>query len=133
MGELGIEGKKRTCVTIRITKRGGKQEKESGKESEIMATNDFSNTAFWVSPNATVTEVKGIPNFFSKSMFGKTSELKTAAQIVVVSALVAVILRIFSRRRLKTRVWWDDVCTMAAVFFLVTNQTVFSMIDFLGM
>jgi len=98
-----------------------------------MATNDFSNTAFWVSPNATVTEVKGIPNFFSKSMFGKTSELKTAAQIVVVSALVAVILRIFSRRRLKTRVWWDDVCTMAAVFFLVTNQTVFSMIDFLGM
>lgn len=80
-----------------------------------------------------MTEVKGIPNFFSKSMFGKTSELKTAAQIVVVSALVAVILRIFSRRRLKTRVWWDDVCTMAAVFFLVTNQTVFSMIDFLGM
>lgn len=84
------------------------------------------------SANVTVTDVKGIPNFYSGSMFGKTSLLKSAAQFLVVSALVAVILRLFSRRRLKTRVWWDDVCAVAAVFFLVTNQTVFSMVGFLG-
>lgn len=86
----------------------------------------------WVSKNTTLTPVKGIPNFFSKSMFGNTGELKSAAQFVVVWAVVAVILRIFSRRRMKTRIWWDDVCTIGAVFFLVTNQTVFSMIEYLG-
>lgn len=86
----------------------------------------------WVSRNSTQTPVRGIPNFFSKSMFGNTGELKSAAQFVVVWAVVAVILRIFSRRRMKTRIWWDDVCTIGAVFFLVTNQTVFSMIEYLG-
>lgn len=33
---------------------------------------------------------------------------------------------------MKTRIWWDDVCTIGAVFFLVTNQTLFSMVDYLG-
>lgn len=33
---------------------------------------------------------------------------------------------------MKTRIWWDDVCTIGAVFFLVTNQTIFSMVEYLG-
>jgi hypothetical protein len=85
-----------------------------------------------VSMNATRSRVQGIPNFYSKSMFGNTEELEYAAQITVVWAMVAVILRIFSRRQMKTRIWWDDVCTIGAVFFLVTNQTVFPMIEYLG-
>lgn len=88
--------------------------------------------SIWASSNTTQTEVKGIPNFFSKSMFGNTADLICAAQATVVWAVVAVIMRIFSRRRMKTRIWWDDVCTIGSVFFLVTNQTLFSMVEYLG-
>ncbi|KAH0604407.1 uncharacterized protein H6S33_006784 [Morchella sextelata] len=98
----------------------------------IPAFNRTTAVSQWTSFNITQAQVKGIPNFFSRSMFGNTTELKSAAQFIVVWAVVAVILRIFSRRRLKTRIGWDDICAMAAVFFLVTNQMIFSMIEFLG-
>lgn len=98
----------------------------------IPAFNRTSAVSQWTTFNITQAQVKGIPNFFSRSMFGSTTELKSAAQFIVVWAVVAVILRIFSRRRLKTRIGWDDICAMAAVFFLVTNQMIFSMIEFLG-
>lgn len=100
-----------------------------------MSNGEFNgtNVSEWSSQSTSKTQVKSIPNFFSRSMFGNTGELKTAAQFVVVWAVVAVVLRIFSRRRMKTKIWWDDICTVTAVFFLVTNQTVFSMIEFLGM
>lgn len=88
--------------------------------------------SIWASSNTTQTQIKGIPNFFSKSMFGNTEDLISAAQTTVVWAVVAVIMRIFSRRRMKTRIWWDDVCTIGGVFFLVTNQTLFSLVDYLG-
>lgn len=88
--------------------------------------------SIWASSNTTQTQIKGIPNFFSKSMFGDTRGLVCAAQTTVVWAVVAVIMRIFSRRRMKTRIWWDDACTIGAVFFLVTNQILFSMVDYLG-
>ncbi|KAI5838663.1 hypothetical protein DFP73DRAFT_485387 [Morchella snyderi] len=98
----------------------------------IPAFNRTTAVSQWTSFNITQAQVKGIPNFFSRSMFGNTTELKSAAQLIVVWAVVAVILRIFSRRRLKTRIGWDDICAMAAVFFLVANQMIFSMIEFLG-
>lgn len=88
--------------------------------------------SIWASSNITRTQVKGIPNFYSKSMFGNTSELIPAARATVVWAVVAVVVRIFSRRKMKTRIWWDDVCTIGAVIFLVTNQTLFSLVEYLG-
>lgn len=105
---------------------------EKRSKMPIPAFNRTTAVSQWTSFNTTQAQVKGIPNFFSRSMFGNTTELKSAAQFIVVWAVVAVILRIFSRRRLKTRIGWDDICAMAAVFFLVTNQMIFSMIEFLG-
>jgi hypothetical protein len=82
--------------------------------------------------NATSGQIHGIPNFFSKSMFGKTSNIKDASQFLVTAALVSMVLRAFSRRRSKTNLGWDDGCAILATVFLIANQLVFSVIDYLG-
>ena len=89
--------------------------------------------AGWDLRDKQFTEIKGIPNFFSKSMFGRTSHLRAASQFVVIIAIIAVVLRGFARRRFRTTLWWDDLCVVGAVFFLFANQLVFCMVDYLGM
>ena len=77
-------------------------------------------------------KIRGIPNFFSSTNLGKTSNITNAAQLLVVAAVVASILRIFSRRRTKTKILLDDVCACLAAFFLVTNQLVLMEVYTLG-
>src|SRR5690554_5532005 len=77
-------------------------------------------------------QIRGIPNFFSMTNLGKTSQITHAAQLLVVAAIVAVILRVFSRRRTKTKFLLDDVCACLAAFFLVTNQVIVMEVYHLG-
>lgn len=93
-----------------------------------------SNAAWdeWDEDGKIFTEIKGIPNFFSKSMFGKTSQLRTAAHFVVIFAIVAVVLRMFARKRFRTKLWWDDLCVAIAVSLLFANQMVFCLLDYFG-
>lgn len=86
----------------------------------------------WDQDGKVFTEIKGIPNFFSKTMFGKTSQLRAAAHFVVVFSIVAVFLRMFARTRFRTKLWWDDLFVGIAVFILFANQMVFCLMDFLG-
>lgn len=75
---------------------------------------------------------RGIPNFNSTSMFGNTHLLKWAAAVFLVFSTLAVTLRLFCRRRFDMRFWWDDVCVATAGVLLLTNQCLFSSIEFAG-
>jgi hypothetical protein len=76
--------------------------------------------------------ISGIPNFFSKPVFGQTVDILAAARFLVVAAVVSSILRIFSRRRTKSKFLWDDVCAVAATVFLVAYTMIFVEFNYLG-
>lgn len=48
------------------------------------------------------------------------------------AAIIAIVLRAFSRQRTKTAWRYDDWCVVAATVFLVVNQVLFIVIDYLG-
>ena len=79
----------------------------------------------------TATGHGGIPNF-STSVFGITTYIRYAAQFIVVAALVAVILRMFARKRFKMKFWWDDLFVTIAAAFLFANQLLYWFVDSLG-
>ncbi|KAF8245281.1 hypothetical protein K440DRAFT_415803 [Wilcoxina mikolae CBS 423.85] len=76
--------------------------------------------------------ISGIPNFFSKPVFGKTSDILTAARFLVVAAVVSSILRIFSKRRTKSKFQLDDVCAVAATVFLIADTMILIEFNYLG-
>lgn len=82
--------------------------------------------------NRTAQIPRGIPNFNSSTMFGQTINLKWASQYLIVVATAAVTLRLFSRKRFNTRFWWDDGCAVLASVLLITNQCMFSVLEFYG-
>jgi hypothetical protein len=76
--------------------------------------------------------IKGIPNFFSSTMFGQTNMIITTSQFLVVAASVSIVLRVFSRRRTKSRFMWDDVCAFVALVFLAANTMIFVQFYYIG-
>ncbi|CCX14887.1 Similar to hypothetical protein AOL_s00004g290 [Arthrobotrys oligospora ATCC 24927]; acc. no. EGX54257 [Pyronema omphalodes CBS 100304] len=76
--------------------------------------------------------LKGIPNFTSAPLFGRTSSILFSAQLLVVAAFVSSILRIFSRRLQRTRFKFDDFCALAAFGLLIVNTLLLVEFNFLG-
>ncbi|KAI5788432.1 hypothetical protein EDC01DRAFT_165492 [Geopyxis carbonaria] len=83
----------------------------------------------WVSGT---DQIHGIPNFFSPTNLGKTSQIRGAAQILAVAATVATVLRVFARRRAKTPLGRDDVCALLAALLLIANENIFTAVFLLG-
>ena len=55
----------------------------------------------------------------ARAQESRTGELRIIYTVLIPSAIVAVILRLVSRRVARMRVWWDDYLTLVALVFAI--------------